>query len=76
MIRAFYNLRRGGCGIRTIRNNEEAEKILKGGYGVLDVRLQNEAGEIVGERFRASDYGYIFDDARIKWYWWHENISE
>lgn len=75
MIRAFYNSKRGGCGIRTIRNGEEADKILKGGYGVLDVRLEDENGEVVGERFRCSDSGLVFDDARIKWYWWREDID-
>ena len=69
MITARYNLRNGGSGVRIIHSQAEAEKILQGGYSVLDVTL-NKDGETIGERITFAEAGLIPDDKRNKWYWW------
>lgn len=65
-ITAYCGFRRGGSGCRSVATAEEAEKILKGGYGVSTVRLENEAGELVGLRWRLNEGG------RERWAWSYE----
>jgi len=61
---AYYGTRRGGSGCRVIRTAQEAEKILTGGYGATEVRIERD-GEIVGERYRQ-------DRAPRGWFWWFD----
>lgn len=65
-VTAYYGLRRGGSGGRTVRTAAEAEKILKGGYGVTTVRLVNDQGEVVGQRWKDTEH------RRPRWYWFYE----
>ena len=67
-IKAFYVNRKGANVMRTVANAAEAEKILTGGYGAMEARLEDEDGTIVGKREK-SDY---IDDQRCKWIWWFE----
>lgn len=66
IITAYYSTRRGGCGVRKIKDAAEAEKILRGGYGATTVRLEDEDGNIIGIR-ELSNY---LD--RGKWLWWFD----
>jgi len=75
MIRAFYTTRNGAGCVRPINTLQEAERILQGAYNAMTVRLEDDNAtdpdcRIVGERLNCADYGYIFEDKRIKWYWW------
>ena len=65
-IKAYYSTRRGGSGVRPIRTAAEAEKILKGGYDASSVRLENEAGVVIGQRWKMAERG------RDRWYWSYE----
>jgi hypothetical protein len=65
-IKAYYGLRSGGSGGRPITTAAEAEKILKGGYGVTNVRLENEQGDMVGQRWKDCEH------RRPRWYWFYE----
>jgi hypothetical protein len=67
-VTAYYTDRRGAGCVRTIADAAEAEKLLRGGYGALAVRLENETGEVVGTRERQ----YGMDDRRTKWFWWFD----
>ncbi len=66
MIKAYYGLRNGGSGGRPIKDAAEAEKILKGGYGVTSVRLEDENGELVGQRWRH------YEGKRVLWLWFYD----
>ena len=66
MIRAYYGLKRGGSGGRSIKDAAEAEKILKGGYGVTTVRLEDESGELVGQRWRHTE------GSKTRWLWFYD----
>jgi hypothetical protein len=66
-IKAYYGTHRGGSGCRVIKDATEAEKILRGGYGVTTVRLENDGGVVVGARERCD---YL--DGRLKWFWYFE----
>lgn len=66
MIRAYYGLRRGGSGSRSIQSANEAEKILKGGYGVTTVRLEDCQGNVIGQRWKDTEH------RRPRWYWFYE----
>lgn len=66
-VRAYYGTRRGGSGVRPIKTAAEAEKILRGGYGATNVRLEDEAtGEIVGQRTKQ------VMDGRMRWFWFYD----
>lgn len=52
MIRAYYGTRRGGSAVRPIKTAADAEKILRGGYGATSVRLEDENGDLVGQRWK------------------------
>lgn len=65
MITAYYGTRKGGSGVRPIKDAAEAEKILRGGYGATHVRLEASDGTLIGER-RRTDYP---DDRRVRWFW-------
>src|SRR5690606_29678228 len=69
MIKAFYTDRRGAGCVRTINSAEEAEKILKGGYGATEVRLENEDGEVVGERTKAHALTLRGNGKYFWWFW-------
>jgi hypothetical protein len=65
-IKAYCGFRRGGSGCRTIKDATEAEKILKGGYGVTTVSLENDQGDVVGKRWRHYEFG------KAEWMWFYE----
>lgn len=67
-IKAYYTDRKGASCMRVITNDAEAEKIMRGGYGARDVMLMNDAGDIVGRRYREDG----LDDRRMKYTWWFE----
>lgn len=69
MIIAFYKTRRGTHSIRTIPTEEEALKILKGGYNTLEVELR-DGEEIVGERYRLDNYER--EEFGRKWGFWYD----
>ncbi len=62
-VLAYYGTRRGGSGVRCVKDAAEAEKILRGAYQVTTVRLIADNGDIVGVRERHDDLG------RGKWFW-------
>lgn len=62
-VRAYYSTRRGGSGCRNIRSAAEAEHILRGGYGVTNVRLEDDNGTCVGMRW---------EQANGQWAWFYE----
>jgi hypothetical protein len=62
MIRAYYMTRRGAGGVRPIKTAAEAEKILRGGYSATTVRLEDETGELVGQRWQD----------RGRWLWFYD----
>ena len=66
VITAYYGTRRGGSGVRKIKDSAEAEKILRGGYGASNVRLEDESGEVVGIREQCDSLD------RGKWIWWFD----
>lgn len=65
-IQAYCGYRNGASGVRSVATAEEAENILRGGYGVTTVRLQDEKGEVVGMR---AEVDYL---DRGKWSWWFD----
>lgn len=65
-VMAYYGTRNGGSGGRAVASAAEAEKILKGGYGVTTVRLVDAKGDEVGRRWRFTDkWG-------TRWLWHYE----
>lgn len=65
-VMAYYGLREGGSGGRAIHSVAEAEKILKGGYGVTTVRFVDSKGDEVGRRWKSTDkWG-------TRWLWAYE----
>lgn len=65
-VMAYYGTRRGGSGGRPVSTAADAEKILKGGYGVTNVRLETPNGGIVGMRF----WEYV--DGKWQWIWFYD----
>jgi hypothetical protein len=61
-VMAYYGTRRGGSGGRTVKTAEEAEKILRGGYGVTNVRLVDHNGDEVGGRWKREG----------RWFWFYD----
>lgn len=66
MIKAYYSTRKGGSGVRAIKDAAEAEKILRGGYSATTVRLEDAEGNTVGVR---EESNYL---DRGKWLWWFD----
>lgn len=65
-VTAYYMTKRGAGCVRLVHNAEEAEKILRGGYGATTARLETANGGIVGMRFRESDAG------KMRWFWFYD----
>lgn len=65
-VQAYYGLRKGGSGGRTVSTAAEAEKILRGGYGVTNVVMRDQDDEIVGERV------WRDIDGRMQWWWYYD----
>jgi hypothetical protein len=70
VCKAFYTDRRGAGCMRVIRSATEAEKLLRGGFGAREARIENSAGELIGQRWRATGET---DDRRIKWIWSYDH---
>lgn len=64
--KAYFETRRGGSGVRPLRSQAEVEMILQGGYGVTTVRIENDQGDVIGQRERLEGGA---DDRRIRWNW-------
>jgi len=62
IVQAYCGFKRGGSGVRTVCTEEEAKKILTGGYGVTTVRLETPNGGIAGMRWK---------DGR-RWLWFYD----
>lgn len=68
MIRAYFTNRSGAGCVRTVETAQEAEKIMRGGYGATEARLEDESGEIIGERVQDDGTHGV----RGKWFWWFD----
>ena len=66
MVTAYYRTRKGAGGVRQIKTAAEAEKILKGGYSATTVRLEDEDGMIVGERWKLDKWN------GGRWTWFYD----